>query len=62
MEYVVARDIIIILLLILCFSLCCICFCRSQWRDLKIKRQISPQETVFVNPMRIKHEKILRLV
>jgi len=44
----------------------CSCYlihlCRSKWRENKRNRQIKPQETLFVNPLRIKEEKILRMI
>ena len=43
-------------------SCCLIHLCRLKWREIQRNRQIKPQETLFVNPLRIKEEKILRII
>jgi hypothetical protein len=44
------------------FICCLIRVCRLKWREIQRNRQIKPQETLFVNPLRIKEEKILRII
>ncbi len=62
LEYEVTRNIIIGILLCVCVSSCCFCLCKMRRRELKKKVRISPRETVYVNPLRIKDEKILRIL
>ena len=62
LEYEVTRNIIIGILLCVCISSCCFCLCKVRRRELKKKVRISPRETVYVNPLRIKDEKILRII
>jgi len=62
LEYEVTRNIIIAVLLTFTLIVCCSCFCRSNRRDLKKKTRITPGETLYVNPMRVKQEKILRMI
>lgn len=62
LENKVTLNIIIGLLLAIVLTFCCCCICRSNRRDLKKKTRITPGETLYVNPMRIKQEKILRII
>lgn len=51
--------IIIAVMVVTCFVFCFACFCK---RKNKINRKIQPIDSLHVNPMRIKHDKILRLI
>jgi len=62
MDYETTRNIIIGAMFGLGLVTCCYCFCRSNRRDLNNNTRISPDETLQVNPLRIRHEKILRLI
>lgn len=45
------------------FICCCLIrVYRFKWRENQRNRQIHPQETVYVNPLRIREEKILSLI
>lgn len=51
--------IIIAAMVVTCFIFCFACFCK---RKKKINRKIQPIDLLHVNPMRIKLEKILRII